>query len=366
MTIPINPVTIRPDFVERQQVSPELKLLIQALQHRQEIDIQRQQLKKEFEQLDLNKKLAGPQAEAVMLENEKRKRDLREHEEDLVASDQALQLYTGNLPRLGDAQGIGEVIAGIKDPKVAAHFYTLVTQGIKTYNDVTPNFQFRDVPGQTPTGQEVVGFNPQDPTKPVRTGVAAQKPTEAIGRIPVVTEREKASSAVGAIQANTIVNRVEALAPDIAARVARKVALRKGIFTGIIHRLSGTSREDADLLTEQAIEQSMDPQELEFYQAAKQWLANVIPGIAGKQMTAREYAIQAPAYFSMGGGTPTVTANRRKARITRTRGLIAEAGEAFTERIPEVQDLLGDYGIGPRSPNKRGAHDNFLGKPGHP
>jgi hypothetical protein len=234
-------------------------------------------------------------------------------------------------------------------------------QGLEAKRAVTPAapaFQFRE----TGENRDIVGFNPANPTETVATGRRGP-PDTGLRRIPVVTEREKASSAIGAIQANTIVNRLEGTSPDIAARVARKVALRKGIFTGIIHRLSGTSREDADLLTEQAIEQSMTPDELEFYQAAKQWLANVIPGIAGKQMTAREYAIQAPAYFSMGSGTPTVTLNRRRARITRTRGLITEAGDAFTERYPEVQNLdLSEYGLGTGA-KKPGRFDHLLDRP---
>ena len=340
--IPIQPVSIRPEFVQQPhpEVSPAVKLLISALQHRQQLDIQRQDLARQWAQYELHKSIAGPQIEQTKLENKKKENELKDREDDLVARDQALQIYTGNLPRLGDDAGVGEVIAGIKDPKVAAHFFTFVKEGLEIA-------RARPTPFQPVAGRDVFGaFNQQTGTiTPTKFPVKPQ--SEAVRRIPVVTEREKASSAIGAIQANAIVNRMEKTSPDIAARVARKVALRKGIFTGIIHRLSGTSREDADLLTEQAIEQSMAPDELEFYQASKQWLANVIPGIAGKQMTAREYAIQAPAYFSMGGGTPTVTENRRKARITRTRGLITEAGEAFTERYPEVQDMdLSEYGLG--------------------
>ena len=344
--IPIQPVSIRPELAPQPEVSSGLRLLVSALQHRAELDLRRKDLERQWAQYELHKSIAGPQIEGQKLANKEKERELKDKEEDAEAENQALILYTGILPKLDSDEAVGEAMAGIKDRRIAKHFSAMVRRGFETA-------AARPTPFQPVAGRDVFGaFDPRTggitPTKfPVRPQ------QEAVRRIPVVTEREKASSAIGAIQANAIVNRMEKGAPDIAARVARKVALRKGIFTGIVHRLSGTSREDADLLTEQAIEQSMTPDELEFYQASKQWLANVIPGIAGKQMTAREYAIQAPAYFSMGAVTPTVTSNRRKARITRTRGLITEAGEAFNERYPEVQDMdLSEYGLGDLKPKR--------------
>jgi hypothetical protein len=67
--------------------------------------------------------------------------------------------------------------------------------------------------------------------------------------------------------------------------------------------------------------------------------------LSGKQVTAREFAMQAPPYFSMGGSNPQVLAARRKARATRTKGFMAEAGDAMAERMPEVADPQ-EYGLG--------------------
>lgn len=346
--IPINQPNIGTTGVlERPQVSPGLQLILQALQRRQELNLQRQKLVQDREEFELRKKIAGTQMEGMELENEKKKREFKEHEEDLAAQDEALRVYTGSLPQLGDSQGIGTVIAGIKDPKVAGHFYTLLQSGIQAANAVTPNQEIRVSPGQTPSGFEYVGINPRDPTKHTRTGVAATDPNAPQGRVPIVTEREKASAAVGAIRANEIINRIERTDPNIGARVAQKVAVRKSVISGLMRRLAGTSQEDATLLAESEIEKSMSPQELEYYVAAKQYMSATIPGLSGKQVTAREYAMHAPSYFSMGSSNPGVIASRLKARNTRIRGNIKEAGDAFAERLQELSDVdLTPYGIG--------------------
>lgn len=214
-----------------------------------------------------------------------------------------------------------------------------------------PDFQFRET--GTPTGgTEIVGFNPRNPTETVGTGRAGP-PDATSRRIPVVTEREKASAAVNAIRANNILNSAEASDPTIGQRVARKVAARKSIISGILHRVVGTSQEDANYLAEQQIEQSMSPEELEYYVAGKQWMGAVLPGLSGKQVTGREYMMQAPAYLSMGSGNPRVVANRRAARVGRSRGLATEAGDAMAERLAELQADnidLSEYGLGPKRP----------------
>lgn len=354
MTNPIQSpnVQIHPQFTPYQG-TPGVELLLQALQHRQEIGLRKKQLQREQEQFELNKKLAGPQMEGMLLENDKKKRDLKNQEDDLAASDQALQLYTGNLSRLHDDQGIGEVLAGIKDPKVATHFYRYLKAGIDISNAQAPTYDLKTSPGAT--GDEYVAINSRDPTKNVRTGVRAPDASDsATRRIPVVTEREKASAALGAIRANAIISRVEAVDPTIGQRVARKVAVRKSLVSGIMRRVAGTTQEDANFAAEQQIEASMAPDELEYYVAAKGWLGAVLPGLSGKQVTGREYMMQAPAYFSMGSGNPGVTANRAAARVARSRSFAKEAGDAMNERQAEIAELAGlgidlsQYGLGPK------------------
>lgn len=341
LTIPINPVhTGTTGVVERPQISPGIALILHALQQRQELGLARQKLAQDQQEFELRSKIAGTQLEGMKLENEKRKRDFKQQDEDLAAQDEALRIYTGSLPQLGDPQGIGTVIAGIKDPKVAAHFYTLLQEGQKVMGAVTPSYEIR--PGAT----EYVGINPKKPTDTVPTGVKV--PIDAASRrIPVVTEREKASAAVGAIRANALINRLDTTDPTIGARVAQKAANRKSIISGLMRRLTGTSQEDANLLAESQIEQSMTPDELEYYVAGKQLLSSILPGLSGKQVTAREYVMHAPAYLSLGSTNPRVIQSRAQARSTRIRGFIAEAGEAMAERIPELQGIdLTPYGLG--------------------
>lgn len=312
-----------------------------ALQRRQELELARQELAQRREQFELHKKISGTQLAGMELENEKKKRELKAAEDDLVAQDEALRVFTGSLPQLGDPRGIGTVIAGIKDPKVAGHFFTLLQEGLKAQNAVTPSYEIR------PSADQYVGINPKKPTDTVRTGVPTP-PDASLRRIPVVTEREKGSAAVGSIIANATINRLDGTDPTIGARVAKKAAARKSIIGGILRRLVGTSQEDANLLAEAEIEKSMTPEELEYYVAGKQLLSSILPGLSGKQVTAREYVIHAPAYLSLGSTNPRVIKSRAQARITRIRGFIAEAGEAMVERLPELQGIdLSPYGLGP-------------------
>jgi hypothetical protein len=143
-----------------------------------------------------------------------------------------------------------------------------------------------------------------------------------------VQEREKASAALAAQDANTIINRLEDADPNIAARVAQKAAAHRSLLAALARRVAGISDEEASYQIESQIEQSMTPQELEYYTAAKQYLGGILPGLSGKTVTAREFMMQAPAFFSMGGASPSVSANRRAARERRIRSFVAEAGRA--------------------------------------
>lgn len=330
-------------------IAEALAPLLHALSERKRLDLARQELQQKQQQFEIQQKLFGKQMEGMDLANELKKRELAASEKDLVARDQAIQLYTGNLPQLNNPKGVGEVIARIKDPAVAAHFYALLKEGIGITTALQPKQDIRVTP-KPGGGYEYAGINPQT-LATQSTGLAAPDPNAPTMRIPVVTEREKASAAVSSIRANQTINRFDATDPTIGARVAQKAALQKSLISGIMRRVAGTSQEDASLLAESQVEQNMTPQELEYYVAGKQLLSGILPGLSGKQVTAREYVMHAPAYLSMGSTNPNVIAGRAKARNTRIRSFIKEAGDAFAERIPELQDVnLSAYGLGAVKP----------------
>lgn len=168
----------------------------------------------------------------------------------------------------------------------------------------------------------------------IRLGVRAD-PTVVV-RQPQVTEREKASAAVAADAANAIINRLEDADPSIGPRVARKAALRRSIVAGLGRRIAGISDEQAQMQIESTIEQSMTPDELEYYAASKDYLGSVLPGLSGKAVTAREWVIQAPRFFSLGATTPGVGRNRRQARQQRIDSFYTEAGQAAPPRTAPV------------------------------
>lgn len=132
--IPFNPPRIGTTGVLEPQVPPGIAVLMQALQHRQELDIQRQRLRRDQEQLELQRSVAGPQIEAAKLEIDRRRREMQAAEDDLKAKDQAYQIVVGNLPRLMDNSAWGEVVAGVKDPAVAAHVMSYRDQYLKQAN----------------------------------------------------------------------------------------------------------------------------------------------------------------------------------------------------------------------------------------
>lgn len=340
MTLPSAPNIGTTGVVQQPGIAEALAPLLHALEQRQKLDLARKELVQRQQEFELRLKVMGPEIEGQKLANEKSKRDMKAQDDDLVARDQALQLYTGNLPQLANPQGVGEVIARIKDPKVAAHFYELLKDGIGISTSLTPPSQV------VPTGAGTYGLiNTRDAT--TRQTNLTVPPDASSRRIPVVTEREKASAAVNTIRANVAINERERLDPTIGARVANKVAVRKSIVSGLMRRLVGTSQEDANLLAESEIEKSMTPEELEYYVAGKQLLSGILPGLSGKQVTAREYVMHAPAYLSMGSTSPAVIASRRRARASRIRGFAAEAGDAMAERLAELEDVdLSEYGLG--------------------
>jgi hypothetical protein len=182
---------------------------------------------------------------------------------------------------------------------------------------------------------------------------ARRDPTQILQKQPQVTEREKASFAVLATHANEVVNWLEQQDPAIAARVARKAATWKTLAGGVGRRLLGASDEQVAQAAEVQVERSMTPEELEYYSASKQYLSNVLPALSGKAVTAREFMMQAPAYFSMGSPAPEALRLKRDQRARRVRGFWKEAGPAAEERLPDVGEYdLTPYGL-PNVPRER-------------
>ena len=348
MTIPVAPVRIDPPLAQQQPVPHWVNMVFQGIQEGRDLQLKWAKLRQDQEEFEVRKKLIGEQTEAVKMANEEQKRKFKAEETDLQARSDAHRIYVGSLPQ----GNFNDAIVGIKDPAVAAHFMEYVKRGLATEHQSLENEALRNPPqqfshaGQTPGGIPV--SLERGSGKYTAGGPQLRDPDAAASRrIPVVTEREKASAAITVIRANDTINRMERADPSIGARVANKAAQRKSIISGLMRRLVGTPQEDANLLAEAEIEKSMTPQELEYYITGKQLLSGILPGLSGKQVTAREYVMHAPAYLSMGSQNPRVIKSREQARITRARGFIAEAGAAMAERMGELQGIdLSPYGLG--------------------
>jgi len=118
MTIPISPVNISPPLLGGGDEGG-LSLLLKALQHRQALSFQRQKFAQDQQEFELRQKLVGTQIAGADLDNEKKKRELKERELDIAAADKGLQIVTGNLMRLDDAEAWGQIVADTKDPRIA-------------------------------------------------------------------------------------------------------------------------------------------------------------------------------------------------------------------------------------------------------
>ena len=75
MTIPISPVNINPQLIGGNEPDG-FALLIQALQHRRALDMQKQKLAQDQEEFELNKKLTGKQMAGMEIVQEEKKREI--------------------------------------------------------------------------------------------------------------------------------------------------------------------------------------------------------------------------------------------------------------------------------------------------
>lgn len=122
MTIPIQNVQLgATGFVQQPDVGQQLEVVAQALQRRQQIQLAKQKLAQEREQFELQKKIAGTELAGTELDNEKKRRDFKAQEQDLVDQDDAEKIFVGALPQAHDMAAWGQVIAGVKNPGVGRH-----------------------------------------------------------------------------------------------------------------------------------------------------------------------------------------------------------------------------------------------------
>lgn len=355
MTLPIAPVHINPPVVQQQQTPAWVTMVFEGIREGRDLQLRWAKLRQEQQEFEARRGLIGEQTEALKLANKQKKDEFKAREDDLMAQNEAHRIYIGSLP---DGK-FDQAIVGIKDPAIANHFMEYVkrgfaiqqqqadigaTQALEFQRRQPPPGQFTHI-GQTPEGTPV---KMETHTGQITAGgPTLREPGAVTKRIPVLGEREKASAAVSSIRADSRISELERADPTIGARVANKAARYKATIAGLGKRLIGTPQEEINQLAEAEIEKSMVGDELEYYVTGKQLLSGILPGLSGKQVTAREYMMHAPGYLSMGSTNPRVTESRRKARNTRIRSFIAEAGEAMAERIPELQGIdLSPYGLG--------------------
>lgn len=230
MTIPVNPVQIHPSFEQTPPVSTGLVLLLQSLARNREFDIQAQELQRQREQLDLAKRLAGPQYENSVLEAMKKKKELDRADDLLAANRRALTIYSGIVAqgKLDDPNAWAtELQHTANDPDVHAALTALRDQGIKT---ATMAQQLSDLqhPKQTysmqnttgPGGPQIVGVNTANPRDVVGTGLT---PQSAVPKPLTPTERSKltdqAEFGAAALAAWKPVERLRRLNPNVEQEV---------------------------------------------------------------------------------------------------------------------------------------------------
>ena len=178
--------------------------------------------------------------------------------------------------------------------------------------------------------------------------------TQAIerGNISRMEERERATGATLALEANETIDRIESQERDIGARVMQKVTQQKTIAEGLIRKLSlsGVDIDQAKLQAEALVEASLMPTERAYYVGAKQVLGTMLPALSGKQVTASEFVMHAPVYFSVGGSDQLTQPMRARARVLRLGGLARESGAVFSERVKQgyLKNVdLTKYGFSP-------------------
>lgn len=123
--IPIQQPNINPPTPSGGDSGGGLQLLVQALQHRQQLDIAKKKLALDQMHFELQKQLVGSEVAGNEADTAKKRLDLKERELQSVADDEAMQLVHGNLMRLSDPKVWGEILSKVKDKRVAGSIVQL-------------------------------------------------------------------------------------------------------------------------------------------------------------------------------------------------------------------------------------------------
>lgn len=134
---------------------------------------------------------------------------------------------------------------------------------------------------------------------------------------------------------------IESRDPRIGNRViakankARQFSVGK-VVGGVIGKMSGTrSEEDQKAFTEQAIIDSLTPEEARWYAASKGYLSGVLPALGGKALTITEVLTHGGPMFPTGEESDESLAQKRRARAARYQSVRHRAG--ITGDVPTVQ-----------------------------
>lgn len=125
---------------------------------------------------------------------------------------------------------------------------------------------------------------------------------------------------------------IESRDPRIGNRViakankARQLSISKGI-AGLYGKMTGTrSEEDQKQLTEEAIINSLSPEEARWYAAQKGYLSGVLPALGGKSLTYNEVVTHGGPMFSTGEESDESLAQKKRARAARYQATRHRAG----------------------------------------
>lgn len=395
MTIPVSPVHINPQFIPNQQ-TPGMELLVRALEQRRELDLKKQKIQQEREQFELNKRLIGTEIEGAELLNAKRKKELKDAEDDLLAQDQAYQLWVGNLPRAGDMRQWGEVIAGVKDKRVAGHLMGYVEDFFKAgaqqatatgtelrndgmRRDLDEDTQIQDVLGRFSQRSwnrntirqaigQVVAINPQKagqvasalnallPDYQIQVnddGTVAyipRSPGETVGEVqprrPTDEQNKVANYAVRVLEANATMTDLERRFPGIGQRVDGIIRTVRSIEQyPVVGRALATQALKAAIA-------SMSPGERLYFNSRTDVGNALLRRASGAQINMEELDRETVAYAPIANEDEAVVLSKQQRRLQQGLLFAQQAGAAFRPNslTPEARRYLLSGFVGANNP----------------
>lgn len=380
MTIPIAPVNISPPLAPPapsgvEQFFKGYEVVALALQRRAELEQAKQQLLQDREKFELQKKLTGTQISGMELEQEKMKRQFKAQDEDLVAQDEALRIFTGNLPTANDPKAWGQVIANVKDPLVGGHLMNLIQgmfelrgkgagaegQELKNQASVLDMAEDRQISQtlQRMSGREwnkrtigeavgrVVAINPQKAGQ-VATALNALLPDWQVvigdrGEVDLVDKNTGATARGGlvapkrptdeqgkladyatrVIEGHAILTKFEQDSPGIGQRVdARLRALRA------LEQVPAFGRPAATAITP-AVLRSMSPGERRYANARIDVANALLRRASGAQINMEELDRETAPYVPVSGEDESVILQKQTLRLQRGLGFAEQSQGAF-------------------------------------